>query len=110
MWRAYIESYVRRGNDPYIGRKLSALLVAAGAAPVRCASIWFGTSAGEPTFAAWVANFLAVMNGARDQILSIGSIDAAAFDMALAALREWGTRSDSAVWFFLAYAEGMKRA
>ena len=110
VWRAYIESYVRRGNDPYVGRKLNALLVAAGATPVRCAPVWFGTSAGEPTFAAWVANFLGVMNGAREDILAIGSIDAGAFDAALAALREWGARSDSAAWFFMAYAEGVKPA
>ena len=35
MWRAYIESYVRLGNDPHVGRKLVALLHGAGASPRR---------------------------------------------------------------------------
>ncbi len=109
MWRAYIESYTARGNDPYVGRKLTALLHEAGAAPLRAAPIWFGVSAGEPLFEVWVQNFHGVMVGAREAILSTGRIDAAALEAALAALREWGTRPDAASWYFMAYAEGERR-
>jgi hypothetical protein len=110
MWRAYIDSYVRRGNDPYVGRKLNALLVEAGLQPTRSAPIWFGASAGEPIFPAWVDNFHGVMIGAREAILATGAMDAAALDSALAALREWGQRGDAASWYFMAYAEGVKVA
>ena len=108
MWRAYIESYVRRGNDPFVGRKLNALLTAAGLQPTRSAPVWFGASAGEPLFQAWVENFHGVMTGARDAILGTGAMDEAALDAALVALREWGQRPDAAAWYFMAYAEGVK--
>lgn len=108
VWRAYIESYVRRGNDPFVGRKLAALLHQAGASPTRAASIWFGSSAGEPMFRAWVDNFHGVLSGAREAVLSTGAVDAPAFEAALVTLREWGGRPDAASWYFMAYAEGVK--
>src|SRR5262245_4142341 len=108
VWRAYMESYVKRGNDPFVGRRLVALLHEAGAKPTRTAPIWFGTSAGEPMFRAWVENFLGVMGGAREEILSTGALDAEAFDEALSSLRDWGVRPDAAAWYFMAYAEGVR--
>src|SRR5262245_1028011 len=35
IWHAYVRSYDRLGNDPYVGRRLVALLPGAGANPVR---------------------------------------------------------------------------
>ena len=110
MWRAYVDSYLRRGNDPFVGRKLNALLHGAGVQPTRSAPIWFGASAGEPIFQAWIDNFHGVMTGARDTVLTSGALGASAFDAALAALREWGRRPDAAAWYFMAYAEGVKVA
>jgi len=110
MWRAYMESYVKRGNDPYIGRKLNALLHEAGLEPKRSAPIWFGCSAGESIFPTWIDNFHGVMVGARDEVLTSGALDAATYDAALAELRDWGTRPDAAAWYFMAYAEGVKVA
>lgn len=108
MWRAYVDSYVRRGNDPFVGRKLNVLLHEAGLEPKRSAPIWFGSSAGESLFPAWIDNFHGVMTGAREEVLSTGALDAAAYDAALLALREWGRRPDAAAWYFMAYAEGVK--
>ena len=108
VWRAYIESYVRNGNDPYVGRKLTALLREAGAAPRRNAAIWFGSSAGEPMFPVWVENLLGVLRGARESVMASGRVDATSFDAALAATREWGGRPDASSWYFMAYAEGVR--
>ena len=109
VWRAYVESYVRSGNDPFVGRKLTALLHQAGAVPTRAAPIWFGSSAGEPMFPTWVENLRGVLVGAHQAILATGAVDAATFDAALVALREWGRRPDAASWYFMAFAEGVKR-
>ena len=108
VWNAYIESYVRNGNDPRIGRKLTTLLHQAGAAPRRGAAIWFGCSAGEPMFPTWVENLAVVLIGARESVLAGGAISNAEFDATLGAVRAWGQLPDAAAWYFMAFAEGLK--
>jgi ubiquinone/menaquinone biosynthesis C-methylase UbiE len=110
VWRAYMESYARNGNDPRIGVKLSALLHQAGALPRRATGIWFGSSAGQPTFPAWVENLLGVIRGARASIVEGGALPPRRLDAALGALAAWGRRSDAAAWYFMAYAEGVRPA
>lgn len=108
MWRAYMDSYVRNGNDPRIGRKLVALLHQAGAAPRRSTAIWFGTSAGEPMFRTWVENLIGILNGARDAILAENALSGGELDATLAALSEWVQRPDAAAWYFMAFVEGVR--
>lgn len=108
VWRAYVASYTRNGNDPHVGRRLVSLLHEAGAAPRRAAAIWFGSSAGEPTFAAWVENLCGVLVGAREDILGGGEVNAAGLDATLDAVREWGRRPEAAAWYFMSYAEGVR--
>lgn len=107
-WRAYIESYVRAGNDPYVGRKLVSLLHEAGAAPRRTTWIWFGGNAGMPIFPHLVENFAGVLEGARAAILAGGRIREAEFVETMASLHRWGGRPDAAIWFGMAWAEGVK--
>jgi ubiquinone/menaquinone biosynthesis C-methylase UbiE len=108
VWHAYMESYVRNGNDPFIGRKLGALLHQAGALPRRGTGIWFGSMTGDPMFPAWVQNFLGVIGGARASILEGDRVTPTQLDAALAALAAWGQRPDAASWFYMAYAEGVR--
>src|SRR5919204_622789 len=42
VWQAYCGTYERMGNDPYVGRRLPALLHGAGAVPRRSTWIFFG--------------------------------------------------------------------
>src|SRR5207245_3223052 len=83
LWRAYIRTYDRNGNDPFIGRRLASLLYEAGAAPRRCTWIFFGGSAGQEVFGDLVLNLAAILEGAREAILQAGRLDPAAFDGAL---------------------------
>jgi SAM-dependent methyltransferase len=110
VWRAYIETYVRAGNDPYIGRKLVSLLHEAGAAPRRSTWIWFGGSAGMPMFPDLIENLGGVLEGARHEIVAGGRVTVGALDEALAEYRRWGSRPDAAIWFAMAWAEGIKQA
>lgn len=110
VWHAYMESYIRNGNDPFIGRKLSALLHQAGAQPRRGTGIWFGSIAGDPMFPVWVENLLGVVGGAREAIVDGDRVSPAALDRALAAIAEWGLRPDAASWYSMAYAEGIRPA
>lgn len=89
MWHAYQQSFEHLGNDPIIGRRLIALLHAAGAQSVRNTFIFCGSCVGEPHFPLYVENLSSVIQGTRATVIDAGLLDAARFDAALAALHEW---------------------
>lgn len=107
LWHAYLRTYDRLGNDPFIGRRLVALLAAAGAAPSRNTWVFFGSCAGHPTFAVVVANLVHILEGARATVLAHALLDSASLDAALDALRDWGNRPDAAFWYAISWAEGI---
>jgi SAM-dependent methyltransferase len=109
LWAAYVRSFDRLGNDPFVGRRLVALLHDAGAAPVRNTWIFFGACSGSPAFEGFVENLVEVVAGARDVVLAQALLDAGTFDGALAAVRAWGRRPDAAIWYAVAWAEGVRR-
>jgi len=62
IWRAYIRTYDRLGNDPFVGRRLVSLLHQAG----RCSPehlIFFGGCSGQPVFADLVENLAGSWSG-----------------------------------------------
>lgn len=108
VWNAYVRTYDRLGNDPYVGRRLVSLLHSAGARPVRTAQVYFGSCSGNATFPAYVENLARVLEGAREAILETLAVDIGQFEDTLAALREWGRRPDAALWFSMPLAEGVR--
>jgi SAM-dependent methyltransferase len=110
VWRAYIHTYERGGRDPYVGRKLVTLLHAAGAEPRRNTWIWFGSCTGDEHFQPLVKNLLGILAGARAAIVATGRVDDTAFDAAVDATWDWAKRPDAALWFAIAWAEGVNRA
>lgn len=108
LWEAYMRTYDRLGNDPYIGRRLVSLLHEAGAKPVRNTWIFFGSCAGQPTFEAVVNNALSILRGARETILRQSLLDEAALDETLTHFATWGKRPDAALWFSICWAEGVR--
>ena len=108
LWQAYMRSYDRAGNDPVVGRRLVSLLHQAGASPVRNSWVFFGDCAGGAHFDLLVDNLIGVLRGAREGILA-AHLDPVLFDQGLLALREWGGRADAALWYAMAWAEGLRR-
>jgi SAM-dependent methyltransferase len=108
LWRAYIRSFDRLGNDPAVGRRLVSLLYEAGARPRRNTWIFFGSCSGSPDFKAYVDNLAGVVGGARQAIVEGGLLPARTFDQAVAALEPWKRRPDAALWFAIAWAEGIR--
>lgn len=108
LWQAYQRSYEHLGNDPVIGRRLVALLREAGAEPVRNTFVFFGSCAGEPHFAHYVENLIGVINGARGTVVEADLLDAAPFDAAIAALREWSRDATATLWYAVSWAEGRR--
>jgi SAM-dependent methyltransferase len=108
VWQAYIRTYDRLGCDPFVGRRLVALLAAAGLRPHRIELLRFGACAGEPAFPALVANLVDILLGARTAILDTAGCDETAFDAAIAALRAFAQRADAALWYSVSWAEALR--
>jgi SAM-dependent methyltransferase len=107
-WRAYMRTYDRLGNDPYVGRRLVALLHDAGALPRRNNWIFFGGCSGGPTFDAITSNLVGILDGARGAILDRDLLPRDVFDAGLDAFRTWSHRPDAALWFAICWAEGVR--
>jgi len=109
MWRNYIRTYDRVGNDPIIGHRLVSLLHQAGALPKRNTWLFFGACAGQPElFQTCVENIVGILQGVRAPILGLGDFDDNAFDGCIDNFREWGQRPDAAMWYGISWAEGVR--
>ena len=109
LWDAYMRVYDRIGNDPFVGRRLVQLLHEGGAVPLRNTWIFFGGCAGMETFPTLVANMAGVVSGARDTIVSMRLFEADAYERVMDEYRRWAERPDAALWFSVAWAEGVRR-
>jgi SAM-dependent methyltransferase len=108
LWQAYVRAYEHLGCDPFVGRRLVALLREAGAQPRRNHWIFFGSCAGAPEFPAHVRNVIGVIETARGVVTGPLAFGGKRFDQALRALRPWARRADAAIWYGLCWAEGVR--
>jgi SAM-dependent methyltransferase len=97
LWRSYMLAFDRAGNDPFVGRRLVALLHDAGARPVRSTWIYFGACAGEAQFSSFVENLIGVISGVLGEPEYRPAIDA---------IRAWGQLPEAVLWYSVCYAEG----
>jgi hypothetical protein len=108
LWNAYMRTYDRIGNDPFVGRRLVQLLAEAGAQPVRNTWIFFGGCAGMETFPVRASNMAGVVRSARETMISMRLVEAETFDHVMDDYAEWSKRPDAALWFAVAWAEGAR--
>ncbi len=107
LWQAYIGSYQRLGNDPFIGRRLVFLLREAGLNSIRNSSVFFGGCAGNETFEAVADNLIGVMVGAKELMLSGGLLDESSYHFGMDGLVQWKRNPASALWYSVCCAEGL---
>ena len=108
LWRAYMRTYERIGNDPFVGRRLVELLHRAGAEPIRNTWIFFGGCSGMENFDVLTANMISIVRGARDAILTMSLFERNAFERVVREYETWAQRPDAAMWFGVAWAEGAR--
>jgi SAM-dependent methyltransferase len=108
VFRAFISTYERNGNDPYVGRRLVALLAAAGARPRRATWIFFGACAGEESFPGFIANLTGNFRGARQAIAATGLVTAPDVDRCVDDIEAFGRRPDAVIWYGMPWAEGIR--
>jgi SAM-dependent methyltransferase len=108
LWKAYIRSYDRLGNDPFIGRRLVSLMYNAGLRDMRNDVAFFGDCHGTATFDNFVNNLIGVVESARGTLVGGKLIDEKSMDTAFANLREWARLPYAALWYEIYWACGTK--
>lgn len=106
LWQAYVRSYDRLGNDPYVGRRLVSLLQGAGLTSLRNSCVFFGGCAGNERFEATADNLIAALEGAKEAILSGELLDEESFVRAIEGLQQWKADPSAALWYSACLAEG----
>ena len=107
-WRAYFETYRKKGNDPFIGRRLVQLLHQVGAEPQKNTLVFYGGCAGMREFQGIVHNLYEVLGGAADEVIHAKLMDEKAYIDALYALLDFSRMPDAALWYGINWAEGLK--
>jgi len=109
LWLAYVRSYERLGNDPFIGRRLVSLLHQAGCRDIRNTFLFFGSCAHDPHFQLFMDNFIGLIVGAKELMLQQGLLTDYTYRESLDQLQKWRKLPDAAIWFAMSYAEGVKQ-
>ena len=107
-WRAYFETYRKKGNDPFIGRRLVQLLHQVGAEPQKNTLVFYGGCAGMREFKGIVQNLYEVLGGAAEDVIQAKLMDEKDYIDALYALRDFSRMPDAALWYGINWAEGLK--
>jgi len=107
IWQAYVRSYDRLGNDPYVGRRLAFLLHQAGLTSIRNSCVFFGGCAGTDRFQAIADNLIGALEGAKDAIVSGELLDEEAFCAGIDGLQHWKAHPGAALWYSACCAEGV---
>lgn len=108
IWRAYLRSYERLGNDPYIGRRFVSLFQEAGIQQINIDELFFGACSGNDTFPLVAENLIGILSGAKALILKEGLMSQPSFEKAIQGLQEWKKLPDAALWYSIPWAEGVK--
>lgn len=98
LWSDYIRRYDALGMDPFVGRRLVALLHEAGATQTTTTELFYGASSNEPSFASFLENLAAVIEGSHPPD---APPELAAW---VAGLRTWGQGEGRAIWYGLPVA------
>jgi hypothetical protein len=108
LWRALIRSFVDEGFDPFVGRKLLAMMQVADLEPIDVDSLFFGGCSGSPTWDLVMDNLVGKLLGARPEILESSAIPAHLFDEVMESLTVWAGRQGATLWSQICWAEAIK--
>ena len=108
LWSAYMASYVEVGNDPFIGRKLTKLLVDQGIGNVRNDVVFFGDCVGTETFPLFVDNLIGIISTSHDVMITSKLISDREYQSAIQSIRDWSSLPHAAIWYTICVAEGIR--
>jgi SAM-dependent methyltransferase len=108
LWRARAHAVIDRGHDPFVGRKLIALMQLADLQPTASDQLFFGGCSGHAQWDLVAANFADVLRGSRVEILAATAIAGDLFDEVVDSLVPWSRRPDAALWYPVCWAVGRR--
>jgi ubiquinone/menaquinone biosynthesis C-methylase UbiE len=109
LWAAYVQSYIEVGNDPFIGRKLTKLLVDQGIKDIHNDVVFFGDCAGTETFHLFTSNLIEVIATSYPVMISSNLISERDYQLARENIKAWGALPHASLWYNINIAEGIKR-
>lgn len=109
LWTAYMESYIEVGNDPFIGRKLTKLLMDHRLKDIRNDVVFFGDCAGTDTFQLFTSNLIEVIATSYPVMISSNLISESDYRRAMKHIKAWGALPHASLWYNINVAEGIKR-
>ena len=107
LWQAYIHSYEKLGNDPYVGRRLVSLLHDGGLTSIRNSCVFFGGCAGNERFEAVADNVIGALEGAKNEMVTAEFLDEESFRSGIDGLKRWKADPAAALWYTVCCAEGV---
>ncbi len=108
LWSAYMESYIEVGNDPFIGRKLTKLLVDEGLKNIQNDVVFFGDCAGTETFPLFATNLVEVIATSYQVMITAKLISDHEYQTAIQHIKNWSGLPDASLWYTICVAEGVK--
>ncbi len=109
LWAGFVDGMCELGRDPFVGRRVPAMLNAAGARPLRSQAVFCGGIAGDARFEATTGIlFDALMRGAG-WLVTQGKCDEQTATRVLDGFDAWRRRIDAAVWWSVCLVEGRRR-
>ena len=108
LWSSYVASFTRLKSDPFVGRRLISLIHGAGASPMRNNNLSVSGCSGSPSFGPIFDILCALLEGARQTMISEKLIAEVQFESGMASLREWGLAPNAALWYSTCWAEGKR--
>jgi ubiquinone/menaquinone biosynthesis C-methylase UbiE len=108
LWSAYMQSYIEVGNDPFIGRKLTKLLLDQGVKNIRNDVVFFGDCAGTNTFHLFTSNLIGVIVTSHPVMISSHLISEREYQIAIENIRAWGALPHASLWYNINVAEGTR--
>ena len=106
VWEAFLRSYDRMGNDPFIGRRLVTLLHDLGCKEIYNTLIFFGSNASQTQFKAVAQNLIGNLDSAKDAMLKYDLIDEDTYNTVIQQLNVWQEKPDAALWYGMCWADG----
>jgi ubiquinone/menaquinone biosynthesis C-methylase UbiE len=109
LWTAYMQSYMEVGNDPFIGRKLTKLLLDQGLKNIQNDVVFFGDCAGTDTFPLFASNLMEVIATSYPVMISAKLILESDYQLAIKNLKAWSALPHASLWYTINVAEGIKK-
>jgi SAM-dependent methyltransferase len=100
VWRQFAALQLRLGGDPFVGKRLFALLKQVGFREIALSLQPEIHHAGQPTFQPWVRNVIGNIEGAAEALRAGGLCTRAQIDAAVHDLESLTTRDDATALFY----------